>query len=72
MTVKAPIPYDEMQGALIDPMFYSVLKEWGYPTARYKNGMYKDERAQVAWCAYRCGSMDVSCESLDDEEWPPV
>lgn len=66
---------DEMYGVLIEPNFYSVLKEHGLPSARYASGKYKDETAQTAWIAYLCGKEHTHAQAVlerypDDETEP--
>jgi hypothetical protein len=56
---------------LIEPNFYSVLKEWGISTDRYPNGDYKNETAQIAWDAYRCGQRNTHCQEVHPQDWPP-
>lgn len=38
-----------MQGVLIEPEFYAILKEDGLPTARKPDGSYWDAKSQEAW-----------------------
>lgn len=40
---------DAMQGVLIEPGFYAILKEEGLPTARRADGSYWDAESQAAW-----------------------
>lgn len=60
---------------LIEPCFYSVLKECGYPTERFASGKYKDHRAYALWIAYLCGKEQEHAQHImerypGDEEQP--
>lgn len=66
---------DEMQGVLIEPVFYSVLKEYGCPTARFASGKYKDTQAHAMWIAYLCGKEGSYAQHVmerypDDDDLP--
>lgn len=66
---------DEMYGVLIEPNFYSALKEYGYPTARFASGKYKDATAQAMWVAYLCGKEGQHAQAImerypDDDTQP--
>ena len=40
---------DELSTELIDPEFYAILKENGFPSMRFKDGSYKDKDSQNLW-----------------------
>lgn len=67
---------DDIQNAFIEPAFYSVLKEFGCSTARFKSGKYKTVEAQQLWIAYLVGKNNTAAQHElerypdDDEESP--
>jgi hypothetical protein len=66
---------DEMYGVLIEPKFYSVMKEYGYPLARFASGKYKDTQTHAMWIAYLCGKEQQGAQQImerypDDDDQP--
>jgi hypothetical protein len=55
---------DDLYGTLIEPGFYSVLKEYGYPSARFTNGKYKDTQTHAMWIAYLCGKTQEGAQQI--------
>ena len=67
---------DDMQGSLIEPNFYSVIKEFGGSTKRFRSGKYKSVFSQCLWIAYLVGQNDTYAQHEmekypDDDQEPP-
>lgn len=66
---------DELLNTLIEPNFYSVLKEYGMSTERFRDGKYKDVMSHAMWIAYLCGKEQKHAQQVmgdypDDDEEP--
>ena len=58
---------DAMSGTLIDPDFYSILKENGLPTARKSDGSYWDNEAQYMWDSFKSSTSGNKAVEYTDQ-----